>query len=91
LPPYDTVALSMKRDSASHSKWDLESLGYVGVLPGALLAVTHQIYAISIGDFHSDYPFLHMMVELIGASLGGSLLFCGIGWIRNQHIARQGP
>ncbi len=78
----------MKRDTTSHSKWDLESLAYVGALPGVLLAGTHQIYSISIGDFHSDNPFTHMMVELFGAALGGSLLFCVIGWIRNQNIAK---
>jgi hypothetical protein len=79
----------MKRDTTSHSKWDLEILAYIGALPGALLAITHQIYSISIGDFHTDYPILHMMVELLGASLGGSLLFCAIGWIRNQYVAKQ--
>ncbi len=79
----------MKRDTTSYSKWDLESLAYVGALPGVLLAGTHQIYSILIGDFHSDNPFTHMMVELFGAALGGSLLFCTIGWIRNQNIAKQ--
>ncbi len=79
----------MKRDTASHSKWDLESLAYVGALLGLLPASTHQIYSISIRDFHGDDPFTHMMVELIGGALGGSVLLCTIGWLRNKQAAEK--
>ncbi|MBL0404392.1 hypothetical protein JKG68_10460 [Microvirga aerilata] len=78
----------MKPNSGSR-KCDLESLAYVGALPGVLVAGTHQMYSIYMGDFHSDDPFTHMMVELFGAALGGSLLFCAVGWIRNQNVAKQ--
>jgi hypothetical protein len=64
----------MKRDAASHSKWDLESLAYIGALLGLLPVGTHQIYSISIRDFHGGDPFIHMMVDLIGGALGGAVL-----------------
>jgi hypothetical protein len=32
---------------------------------------------------------IHMMVELLGGMLGGSLLLCTIGWIRNQKVAEK--
>ena len=51
---------------------------------------THQIYSISIRDFHGGDPFIHMMVELIGGTLGGAVLLCAIGWIRNQKVAEKG-
>jgi hypothetical protein len=79
----------MKRESASHSKWDLESLVYIGALLGLLPVVPHQIYSISIRDFHGGEPLIHMMVELLGGMLGGSLLLCTIGWIRNQKVAEK--
>jgi hypothetical protein len=83
----NTVAVSMKRESASNSKWDLESLAYIGALLGLLPVVTHQIHSISIRDFHGSDPLIHMLVELFGGTLGGSLLLCTIGWIRNQKVA----
>ena len=51
---------------------------------------THQIYSISIRDFHGGDPFIHMMVELIGGTMGGAVLLCAIGWIRNQKVAEKG-
>jgi hypothetical protein len=83
------MALSMKRDTASHSQWDLESLAYIGALLGLLPGVTHQIYSISIRDFHGGEPLSHMLVEMVGGMLGGSLLLCAIGWIRNQNIIKR--
>jgi hypothetical protein len=80
----------MKRDAASHSKWDLESLAYIGALLGLLPVGTHQIYSISIRDFHGGDPFTHMMVELIGGALGGAALLCTIGWIRNKQVTEKG-
>ena len=80
----------MKRDGASGSKWDLESLAYIGALLGLLPAGTHQIYSISIRDFHGYDPFTHMMVELIGGALGGAVLLCTIGWFRNKQAAEKG-
>ena len=91
MPLYDTVAVGMKRDPGSHSKWDLESLAYIGALLGLLPVATHQIYSISIGDLHGDGPFTHMMVEVFGAILGGSVLLCTIGWIRNRKMAEKAP
>jgi hypothetical protein len=79
----------MKRDTASHSKWDLESLAYVGALLGLLPASTHQIYSISIRDFHGDDPFTHMMVELIGGALGGCVLLCIIGLLLNKRLIEK--
>jgi hypothetical protein len=90
LLPYNTVAVGMKRDAASHSKWDLERLAYIGALLGLLPAGTHQIYSISIRNFHGGDPFIHMMVELIGGALGGAVLLCSIGWLRNQKMAAKG-
>lgn len=80
----------MKRDTASDSKWDLESLACIGALLGLLPVGMHQIYSISIRDFHGGDPFLHMMVELIGAALGGALLLCAVGWFRNKWAAEKG-
>jgi len=80
----------MKRNPASHSRWDLESLAYIGALLGLLPVVTHQIYSIYIRDFHGDDPFIHMMIELIGGALGGAVLLCTIGWFRNQKVAEKG-
>ncbi|MBM6582767.1 hypothetical protein ILT44_21405 [Microvirga sp. BT689] len=80
----------MKRDTASHSTWDLESLAYIGALLGLLPVGTHQIYSISIRDFHGGDPFIHMMVELIGGALGGAVLICTIGWIRNKQVIEKG-
>ena len=89
MPPYDSVALSMKRETDSHSQWDLESLAYIGALLGLLPGVTHQIYSIAIRDFHGSEPLSHMLMELVGGMLGGSLLLCTIGWFRNQKVAKQ--
>jgi hypothetical protein len=80
----------MKRDTASHSKWDLESLAYIGALLGLLPVGTHQIYSIFIRDFHGGDPFTHMMVELIGSALGGAVLLCTIGWFRNKQATEKG-
>jgi hypothetical protein len=55
------------------------------LLPG----VTHQIYSIAKRDFHGGDPITHMMVELVGGMLGGSVLLRSIGWIRNQNVAKQ--
>ncbi|MGF9763337.1 hypothetical protein AAII07_50220 [Microvirga sp. 0TCS3.31] len=79
----------MMRDTAIHSKWNLESLAYIGALLGLLPAVTHQIYSISLRDFHGSEPLTHMMVELLGGMLSGSLLLYTIGWIRNQRVAEE--
>jgi hypothetical protein len=80
----------MKRDTASHSKWDLESFAYIGALLGLLPVGTHQIYSISIRDFHGGDPFIHMMVELIGGTLGGAVLLCAIDWFRNKQVVEKG-
>jgi hypothetical protein len=37
---YKVLCVGMKRDPAGNSKWDLEILAYVGILPGVLLAST---------------------------------------------------
>lgn len=79
----------MKRDTASDSKWNLESLAYIGALLGLLPVGTHQIYSISIRDFHGGDPFTHMMVELIGGALGGAVLLCAIGWIRDKQAVEK--
>ena len=79
----------MKRDHRSTKQWDLESLAYIGALLGLLPVGAHQIYSISIRDFHGGDPFIHMMVELFGAVLGGSLMLCTLGWIRNQKVAEN--
>jgi hypothetical protein len=79
----------MKRDPGNTRKWDLESLVYIGALLGLLPVVSHQIHSISIRDFHGGDPLIQMMVELFGAALGGSLLLCTIGWIRNQKVAEK--
>jgi len=77
----------MKRDTASKSTWDLESLAYIGALLGLLPAGLHQISSIYARDYHGGDPFLHMMVELISGALGGSVLLCAIGWFRNKRAA----
>jgi hypothetical protein len=79
----------MKRSTASHSKWDLESLAYIGALLGLLPAGMHQLYSISIRDYHGGDPFLHMMVELIGGALGGAVLLCAMGWLRNKQLVEK--
>jgi sulfite exporter TauE/SafE len=79
----------MKRDTASDSKWDLESLAYIGALLGLLPVGMHQIYSISIRDFHGGDPFTHMMVELVGGVLGGAVLLCAIGWFRNKQVTER--
>ena len=79
----------MKRYSGSTRKWDLERLAYLGALLGLLPVVTHQIHSISIRDFHGGDPLIHMLVELFGGTLGGSLVLCAIGWGRNQKMAEK--
>jgi hypothetical protein len=79
----------MKHDAGSTRRWDLESLAYIGALLGLLPGVTHQIYSIAIRDFHGSEPLTHMMVELVGGALGGSIVLCTIGWIRNQNVAEK--
>jgi hypothetical protein len=79
----------MNRDSGNTKQWDLESLAYIGALLGLLPVVPHQVYSISVRDFHGGDPLIHMMVELIGGALVGSLLLCSIGWIRNRKVAEK--
>jgi len=33
---------------------------------------------------------LHLMLELFGATLGGALLLCALGWILNQQAVKKG-
>ena len=79
----------MKRNTASHTKWDLASLTYTGGLLGLLSAITHQIYSISVEDFHGSESLTHIPVELFGAMLGGSLLLYTVGRIRNRMVAEK--
>jgi hypothetical protein len=79
----------MKRRLASHSTWDLESLACSGALLGLLPVSVHQIHSLAIGDLHSDDPFLHLMLELVGAMLGGALLLCALGWILNRQAVKK--
>jgi len=80
----------MRRRLASHSTWDLESLACIGALLGLLPVSVHQIHSLATGDPHSDDPFLHLMLELVGATLGGALVLCAIGWSRNRRSAEKG-
>jgi len=86
---YGIVAVDMKRDAVSHTQWDLVRLAYIGGLLGLLSVITHQLYSVSVGDFHGGASFIHIPVELLGAMLGGSLLFYIIGWIRNRMMAEK--
>ncbi len=79
----------MKHDHGSTRKWDLERLVYLGALLGLLPVVTHQIHSIYVRDFHGSDPLIHMLVELFGATLIGSLLLCSIDWVRNQKAAEK--
>jgi hypothetical protein len=54
-----------------------------------LAAITHQIYSVSIGDFHGSEALMHIPMELFGATLGGSLLLLTIGWVRNQKVVEK--
>jgi hypothetical protein len=79
----------MKRNTTSRTKWDLASLAYKGGLLGLFLAFTHQIYSIFIGGFRGGELSIHMIVELFGATLGGALLLCAIGWVLNQKVVEK--
>ena len=72
-----------------HQMGPIESLAYIGDLLGLLPVGMHQIYSISIRDFHGGDPFTHTIVELIAGTLGGAVLLCTIGWFRNKQVAER--
>jgi hypothetical protein len=74
----------MKRRLANNSTRDLESLACSGALFGLLPVGAHQIHSPAIGGLYSEDPFVDLMLELVGATLGGALLLYASGWILNR-------
>ncbi len=67
--------------------WDYPGLAYCGGLVGAILAIGHNVYAISSGGFAADYPFRHVLAEAVICTGVGATLAVALGAI--YKLAQQ--
>ncbi len=61
--------------------WDYPGLAYCGGLVGAILAIGHNVYAISSGGFEASYPFRHVLTEAVICTGVGAILAVALGAI----------
>ncbi len=68
------------------TRWDPVGLALQGALVGGAAVIAHEVHAILAGDIGSADPFVHVLSEFAGASLGGAALFAGAALIRNRLL-----
>ncbi len=71
------------------TRWRHTDLALCGALGGAVLMLALNVWSILSGHFDASDPFIHVMVETIGAAGAGAILPLVLGLIYSLFLPRM--
>ncbi len=71
------------------TRWRHTDRALCGALAGAVLMLAFNVWSILSGHFDASDPFIHVMVETIGAAGAGAILPLVLGLIYSLFLPRM--